>query len=84
MRSEREMLELIIDTARADDRIRAVVLNGSRANPDERRDIFQDFDVAYVVADVASFTDDHAWIDRFGERMILQTPASGRESESSE
>jgi aminoglycoside 6-adenylyltransferase len=74
MRSEREMLELIVNTARADERIRAVVLSGSRANPNARRDIFQDFDVVYLVTDLASFTDDRDWIDRFGERMILQTP----------
>lgn len=33
MRSEQEMLDLILDTARQDERIRAVILNGSRANP---------------------------------------------------
>jgi aminoglycoside 6-adenylyltransferase len=74
MRSEQEMLELIVNTAKGDDRVRAVIMNGSRANPHARRDIFQDFDVVYLVTDVASFTDDHAWIDRFGELMILQMP----------
>src|SRR5687767_507179 len=33
MRGEKEMLELILDTASRDERIRAVILNGSRANP---------------------------------------------------
>jgi aminoglycoside 6-adenylyltransferase len=74
MRGEQEVLELILNTAREDERIRAVVLSGSRANPHARRDFFRDFDVAYFVTDVASFTDDPAWIDRFGEIMILQTP----------
>ena len=74
MRSEQEMLELIVNTAQNDDRIRAVVMNGSRVNPNARRDIFQDFDIAYFVTDVGSFTDDHTWIDRFGEIMILQAP----------
>jgi aminoglycoside 6-adenylyltransferase len=74
MRSEQEMLELIVNTARGDERIRAVVMGGSRANPRARRDIFQDFDIAYLVTDVASFRDDPAWIERFGELMILQTP----------
>lgn len=74
MRSEQEMLALIVNTAQSDDRIRAVIMNGSRANPNARRDIFQDFDIAYLVTDVASFTDDHTWINRFGERMILQMP----------
>jgi len=74
MRSEQEILELVVDTARGDDRIRAVVLSGSRTNPNARRDIFQDFDIAYIVTDVASFRDDQAWINRFGELMILQMP----------
>ncbi len=74
MRSEQEMLELIIGTARSDERIRAVILNGSRANPNLPRDIFQDFDVIYLVTSVRSFTADHGWIDCFGERMILQMP----------
>jgi aminoglycoside 6-adenylyltransferase len=74
MRSEQEIFDLILATARADDRIRAVILNGSRANPNAPRDIFQDFDVVYFVNDVASFTADHAWIGRFGELLILQMP----------
>jgi aminoglycoside 6-adenylyltransferase len=39
------MLELIVDTAKRDDRIRAVILNGSRAVLTAPRDIFQDFDI---------------------------------------
>lgn len=74
MRSEQEMLELIMETARSDDRIRAVIMNGSRANPDAPRDIFQDFDIVYIVTDVAPFRDDPDWIKRFGELMILQMP----------
>jgi aminoglycoside 6-adenylyltransferase len=74
MRSEQEMLELIVTTAKDDDRIRAVMLNGSRVSPNARRDIFQDFDIAYFVTDVTSFTKDHTWIERFGEMMILQMP----------
>lgn len=74
MRSEQEMLDLIINTAKQDERIRAVIMNGSRANPQARRDIFQDFDIVYLVTDVASFTDDHGWSNRFGEMMILQMP----------
>ncbi|MEW6750678.1 MAG: aminoglycoside 6-adenylyltransferase [Candidatus Latescibacterota bacterium] len=45
MRSPQEMLALIVETARAGERIRTVVLNGSRANPNAPADIFQDFDV---------------------------------------
>ena len=74
MRSEQQMLDLILHTARDDDRIRAVIMNGSRANPNAPRDIFQDFDIVYVVTDVDAFKNDPHWIDRFGERMILQLP----------
>src|SRR5437588_5379942 len=74
MRSEQEMLELILSTAENDDRIRAVIMNGSRTNPNARQDIFQDFDIVYLVTDVGPFRNDHAWINRFGELMILQMP----------
>lgn len=40
MRSEKEMLELIRNTALEDDCIRAAWLEGSRANPNVPRDIF--------------------------------------------
>ena len=48
MRSEHEILELILNTAKSDDRIRAVIMNGSRTNPNAPRDIFQDFDILYL------------------------------------
>ncbi len=74
MRSEQEMLDLILGTARGDERIRVVLMNGSRANPNAPRDIFQDFDIVYLVTDVAPFRRNLAWIQRFGERMIVQMP----------
>lgn len=74
MRSEQEMFALLLETARADERIRAVILNGSRANPNAPRDLFQDFDIVYVVTEVASFVENSKWLERFGEMMILQTP----------
>src|SRR5262245_45941223 len=74
MGSEQEIVELIINTAKNDDRIRAVIMNGSRVNPNAPRDIFQDFDIVYLVTDVAPFKDDPTWVNRFGELMILQMP----------
>ena len=74
MRSEQEMLDLILETARQDERIRAVIMNGSRANPNAPRDCFQDFDIVYIVTDVAPFRHNLEWIKRFGELMILQMP----------
>src|SRR5258706_15818602 len=74
MRGEKEMLQLILEVAQPDERVRAVILNGSRANPKAKKDIFQDFDVVYVVTESETFTRNHDWIDVFGERLILQMP----------
>lgn len=74
MRNEQQMLDLILETARSDDRIRAVVMNGSRANPNAPRDIFQDFDIVYIVTDVEPYRKNLGWIKRFGGMMILQMP----------
>jgi aminoglycoside 6-adenylyltransferase len=74
MRSEKEMLDLILKTAQEDVRIRAVHLNGSRVNPNAPRDFFQDYDVIYFVTDVNPYKENLEWIKRFGELMILQMP----------
>ena len=74
MRSAEEILELIVSAAENDDRIRAVIMSGSRTNPNARQDIFQDFDIVYLVTDVDPFRNEPARINRFGEIMILQMP----------
>jgi aminoglycoside 6-adenylyltransferase len=74
VRSEKEMMDLILSTAENDERIRAVMMNGSRTNPNVKKDIFQDYDIVYVVRDIETFTCNHRWVDRFGERMIMQMP----------
>lgn len=74
MRSESEMIHLIISTAKEDERIRAVCLCGSRVNPNAPKDIFRDYDIAYVVAETGTFRSDRHWIDRFGNRLYMQYP----------
>lgn len=74
MRNEQEMRALIVETAMQDDRIRAVIMNGSRTNPNAPKDIFQDFDIVYLVTDVTPFIYAYEWIQRFGQLMILQMP----------
>lgn len=74
MRTEEEMFRLIVDTAKNDTRILAVGLNGSRTNKKVPKDSFQDFDIVYIVESVEVFIEDHTWIDRFGPRLIMQTP----------
>ncbi|MEJ0101666.1 MAG: aminoglycoside 6-adenylyltransferase [Bacteroidota bacterium] len=74
MRSEGEITNLILNVAESNDRIRAVLLNGSRANPKAKKDSFQDYDIVYIVREINSFVSDHSWIDVFGDRIILQMP----------
>ncbi|MGZ7444382.1 aminoglycoside 6-adenylyltransferase [Paenibacillus sp. TH7-28] len=74
MRSEQEMMQLILDYARNDERVRAVGMNGSRTNPNVPRDRFQDYDIVFLVTDMNSFIRDKHWVDCFGSRIIMQTP----------
>jgi len=74
MRSEKEMYDLILGVAHMDERIRAVYMNGSRANPNVKRDIFQDYDIVYVVTETDSFLKDEKWINTFGDLIIMQEP----------
>jgi aminoglycoside 6-adenylyltransferase len=74
MRSEKEMLDLILNVAQNDDNIRAVIMNGSRANPNAKRDPFQDYDIVYFVRDIEPYRRNKEVIRPFGELMILQTP----------
>lgn len=68
------MLDLILATADKDARIRAVYMNGSRTNPNAPKDLFQDYDIVYVVTETESFLADAQWISRFGELLMLQEP----------
>lgn len=79
MRSEQAMFDLILRTAQEDDRIRAVILNGSRANPNAPRDRFEDYDIVYVVTEMEPFLNNLAWIRGFGEILIVQLPDTMQE-----
>lgn len=74
MRSPEALTRQIIQIAEEDNRIRAVLLNGSRADPNAPLDIFQDFDIVYLVDEIETFVADPEWITRFGETLIVQTP----------
>ena len=76
-RTTEEMMELILGVAKADQRIRAVWMSGSRANPDVPKDEYQDFDVVFQVKDVDPFWDNDGWIERcFGKPALMQKPES--------
>lgn len=74
MRSDKEIQEQILNIAKTDDRIRTVLLNGSRVNPNIQQDKFQDFDIVFIVRDFDSFINNKRWADVFGERLIWQLP----------
>ncbi len=74
MRSYERMMELILQVAMEDERVRAVGMNGSRANPNTNQDIFMDYDIVYLVTDLESFIINPDWINVFGERIIMQKP----------
>ena len=74
MRTEQEMFDLILNFARNDEGIRAVILNGSRANPNAPKDIFQDFDIACLVKDMNLYMRNANIPPYFGEILILQEP----------
>ena len=74
MRSEQEMMTLLLDFARKEENIRVVLMNGSRVNGNVKRDVFQDFDIACLVREVDPYRRNENVVNYFGEIMILQTP----------
>ncbi|MBE1442720.1 aminoglycoside 6-adenylyltransferase [Paenibacillus sp. OAS669] len=74
MRSEQEMMKMLLDFAMKDDRIRLVTLEGSRTNKNIPPDPFQDYDISYFVTEMDSFKENDRWLDRFGNRIMMQKP----------
>lgn len=74
MRTEREVLDQVLNFAAADARIRAVLLNGSRVNPAHPPDLLSDYDVLLSVSDPDSFARDESWMRRFGDVLLIQRP----------
>lgn len=74
MRSEKEMMDTIMGKALSDERIRAVTMEGSRANTNAVHDIYSDFDISYYVTDIREFTGDKSWIKELGDILIVQFP----------
>lgn len=75
MRSDEEMMNLILNKAKEDERIRAVYMQGSRVVPYATHDKYSDYDIVYLVNNIKSFTKDDGWLDYFGHRLIMQKPA---------
>ena len=74
MRDEKIMYQLFLGIANADSRILAVYLNGSRANQNVPKDIFQDYDIVFVVTQTEDFIREKDWICKFGTILYMQYP----------
>ena len=74
LRSEEEVLKQILEFASNEDRVRAVMLNGSRLNIKAPKDIMQDYDVVFFINGIEdmSYKTDQSWIKQFGKLVILQ------------
>ena len=71
MRTETEMLDVILQTAQIL-QVEAVAMSGSRTDTKAPKDEFQDYDVVYIVDDLDTLTSNLAWLDQFGNRLIEQ------------
>ena len=73
------MMDLILSVADADERIRAVSIEGSRADPNAPEDKYMDYDISYYVKDIAPFYNNPKWVlEKFGECLIMQMPEAMR------
>ncbi|MFD2118029.1 aminoglycoside 6-adenylyltransferase [Paenibacillus yanchengensis] len=74
MRSEQEIMQMLLQFAQSEQRIRLVTLEGSRTNKQITKDGWQDYDVSFFVTDLVSFQQDDDWLHPFGERLMMQKP----------
>lgn len=74
MRTEQEMMDVVLSMANQDRRIRIMTLEGSRTNVIIPKDEFQDYDITYFVNDMESFIKEDEWLKRFGNIIMMQKP----------
>jgi len=76
-RTEQEMLRLIVAFAESDNLIRAVLMTGSRVDPQAEPDPFRDFDIVCFVTDVEPFRSRDFVLSSLGETLVVEEPLSG-------
>lgn len=74
MEKQNHIQNKILDFAKSDDRIRSVILNGSRTNSNVIPDQYQDFDIVFIVKNFNSFLKNRHWIDVLGKPILQQLP----------
>ncbi len=70
-----ELLEKIVVWANAEDAIRAMIIEGSRARHDQTVDRFSDYDLNLYVTDVAHYTSNDVWIEQISSVWAMEKEA---------
>ena len=76
MKTETEMFDVILQTAKVL-QVDAVAMSGSRTNLKAPKDVFQDYDVVYIVENLDGLIADLSWLDQFGKRIVEQEVTLG-------
>ncbi|GAA0333765.1 aminoglycoside 6-adenylyltransferase [Morganella psychrotolerans] len=74
MRSNDNISQAILCCAQSDNNIRAVILNGSRANKQVKKDKYQDFDLVFFVQDINAAKSIRPWEALLGVPVLQQCP----------
>lgn len=74
MQKQEAIKHKILKLAENENRIRAVLLNGSRANPNITPDKYQDHDITFIVQDFDAFCNNKDWFDVLGRPFLQQFP----------
>jgi aminoglycoside 6-adenylyltransferase len=74
MRSEKEILDLILQFAREHEDVRVVIMNGSRVNSNAKKDPFQDYDINCLVRSVEPFRRNPEIPRYFGDILVMEIP----------
>ena len=66
-----DVIDRLVQWAKNQSLVRAMVLESSRASDRASVDILSDFDVLLVVSDTRPFTQDETWLQDFGKILVL-------------
>jgi aminoglycoside 6-adenylyltransferase len=66
-----QVIQQLIEWAKEQRSVRAVILTSSRCAPEAKVDAFSDYDVILAVTDVVPFFSDRSWLSDFGPVLVL-------------
>ncbi|MFP4479151.1 MAG: aminoglycoside 6-adenylyltransferase [Candidatus Izemoplasmatales bacterium] len=84
MDKHQSLYEKVVKYAKDHDDIRALLMNGSRVNPNITPDQYQDFDMVFYVKDFDRFMKNRDFIKNFGDIFFMQTKDDQRPDGSEE